>query len=699
MFKCSICVIFKGSFNLSFMKKNLLSGKNSSPFLFIILICCLSLSTWATDEEDYQARQEAMIEADLANPDSRNVVFQAFKGQPVNQDELDDLLNGVLTSAEADFRLTRLVRILFFQDGVYDDQILPIANSIPFWLPDEDNLRQYWSENHMLMWMSADWLLHEKFDRPTRETLRENLVHYLELKTEYGYYEFNSPIYLPFTTAGLLNLVDFAADEEIRDLATQAVTRLLNDALLFLSSQGVYYPTGGRTYYTKYYNPQSTDMANILYLITGMGEVPTGAGIGATALATSSFDAIGLLNDWQSDLSMTFHSGHPLSKSNDIHGHLDRQDRIIFDWSSGGYLHPDVAQNTLWQLRNYDMWEHEEFAPFSAVSIFPPTIGPVAATFAGSITRSSYIGNVEIEIFRNDEVGLNSAQDFWKGRLGYQQIPLVANIGGAAVMTRCGTVEDWGTLPSRQSNTSLPYIDQDENVALVMYRHNWDLPIFGIDNFDVFLYFKDEDYDEVVEMDNWILGRKDENYVAVYRHCIDEINGIRACNVSDGQTWAIVVGNNHIHNNFGQFQDIIAAAKYESRWYFDWQNFKWVYYGRIKVDGQDIHHAWKGSILSAPNSARLGGDLNGGRLALESNQILVYPNPVTDQFSIDLRLYEQVPTELSVYNIEGKEVYRQNNPDITQPTLITTTGWAEGIYSVIVNINGEYDVKRVVVKH
>ncbi|MEZ5009459.1 MAG: T9SS type A sorting domain-containing protein [Chitinophagales bacterium] len=679
------------------MKRNLLTVKTISPFLLFVFVCFFSLMTLASDA-DFEARKNALIELELEDTESDNVVFQAFKGTPVNQEELDKILELVTTSAEADFRLTRLLRILYFQEGVYDDQILPVINSIPYWLPDEENLRQYWSENHMLMWMSADWLLHEKYGKPTRETLRQNLVHYLKLKIEYGYYEFNSPIYLPFTTAGLLNLVDFAEDQEIQDLATKAVTRLLNDAMLFLSSQGVYYPPGGRTTYSKYFTPKSTDMANVLYLITGLGEPVTSAGIGSTALATSTFDAIGLLNDWQQDLTMTFKNGHPLSKAREIHAALDRKDRVIFQWSSGAYFHPTVANDLLWGAGYYNMWEHEEFEAFAWASILPPSIGVVASTFAASLTRSSYIGQVEIEIFKNDAVVLNSAQDFWKGRLGYQQIPLVANIGGSAVMMRCGTVEDWNDLPSRQSNTSLPYIDQDENVALIMYRHNWDLPVFGINNFDVFLYFQEEEYDEVKEMDNWILGRKGENYVAVRRHCINDINGIRACDVEDGQTWAIVAGNDHLHNNFGQFQDVIAASQYESRWYFDWQNFKWVYFGRIKVDGQDIKYAWKGSILSQPNNTSLR-DEQGDRLSLETEKIKVYPNPVTDQFSIDFSSYEKAPKELTVYNVEGKQVFYKANLDRTTPTTISTLEWAQGAYSVVINNGESLDVKRVVVKH
>jgi len=234
-----------------------------------------------------------------------------------------------------------------------------------------------------------------------------------------------------------------------------------------------------------------------------------------------------------------------------------------------------------------------------------------------------------------------------------------------------------------------------------MYRHNWDLPIFGINNFDVYLYFEADYFDEVKEIGNWILGRKADSYIAVYRHCLATLNGKRACDVSDGQTWAVVVGNSDTHANFEAFSDVIEDAQYEQRWYFDWQNFGWVYYGSIQVDGKSINHAWKGNILSGPNNngGRAPGDENGRQFLEEENAINIYPNPASDYFMMDLSKYEKNLISFSVYDINGKQVYQGNKNEDAKLYVIPTAEWATGVYSIIVESEQAIDVKRLVVKH
>jgi len=257
--------------------------KITTLFTFFVFMLLVNLAN-VNASGDFEERKAKLIEVVNENPNSTEVVFQAYKGIPVNQESLSQLLQQVQTVAEADFRLTRILRVLYFSDGEYDAQILPVLQSIPYWLPDAENLRQYWSENHMIMWMTSEWLLGEKYGWATRPTLRENLVHWLELKIEYGYYEFLSPIYWPFTSAALLNLIDFAEDDEIRYLANEALTKLYKDALLFVNDKGVYYPTAGRTAVDKYASAYGSSMQSIIYLLTGLGQAPTSGSIGASQI-------------------------------------------------------------------------------------------------------------------------------------------------------------------------------------------------------------------------------------------------------------------------------------------------------------------------------------------------------------------------------------------------------------------------------
>ena len=423
---------------------------------------------------DFEDRKNEFLQNNLGHEGMEGAIIQAYLDEPINATALDDYLDGTLTTAHPDFKMVKLMRFLFFSEGEYDEEILAELEPLPFWLPDADNLREYWSENHMIMWMSANWLLHEKYDWEARPTLRQNLVHYLDLKNEYGFYEYFSPVYFQFTIAALLNLADFAEDEEIQSKATTAVQRLLSELLLYANDQGSYYPVAGRGYPGQYTG--SGRYKRSIYLLTGLGSLNDGAGNASTAIATSTVDFTDVSASWNEEENLTLNLGHTISEGKQINNFLSREDRIIFQWSSGGYFHPAVANDLLWQIGNYDMWDHRQFTGYSGLSFLPPSVGQIAANVAGSISRSSYIGQAEIDIFKNKGIVLSTNRALLKGHAGYQQWPWVATIETQPVWTKAGNVGEGSVGDGRNNNTTLPYLDQDENVALIMYRANWDLP-------------------------------------------------------------------------------------------------------------------------------------------------------------------------------------------------------------------------------
>ncbi len=351
----------------------------------------------------------------------------------------------------------------------------------------------------------------------------------------------------------------------------------------------------------------------------------------------------------------------------------------------------------LWQLSNFELWDHPQFSSYNGLSFLPPGIAPIGALIAGSITRSSYIGSVELDIYKNRGVVLSSAQDFWKGRLGYQQWPWMAAIGEQSVFTRSGIVEAGDAGNSNNANSTLPYIDQDENVALIMYRHNWDLPLFGWDNFDISLHWSLEDFDESRTFDQWTIARTGENYVAVKKHCEGLINGLMACDDQDGQTWAVVVGNAHTHQSFDHFETVIRASEYEERWYFNWRTFKWIYYGRIKVDGKEIDYAWGGGLFSGPANARAEEELR--NLQIEAREINIYPNPASEQFTIDLSGYGGDLKTLRILNTAGQLVFTQQFDGPAFDTRQISTGnWGNGLYTILLDDGVNVAVKRLIIQ-
>ncbi|GIV33185.1 MAG: hypothetical protein KatS3mg031_0720 [Chitinophagales bacterium] len=283
-----------------------------------LIICSLFFTVGITGKSarannpDYEQRRTAYIDSALANFSDDAVTLQAYRGLPVDTQALHNLLAAVPVKSTSDFDIVKLIRILFFTNGTYDAQILPVLASVPFWLTKGDKLRVYWSENHMIMWMSSHWLLHERYGWPMDSSLSSRLRHYLRLKIHYGFYEFFSSTYAPYTLSGLLNLTDFAQDTEVKNLATQAAIRLLKDLLMPVNDKGVFYPVAGRNYYSKYEDPYHQNHHHLVYLLTGLGQPPVGASHSGGFLASSSIPVDSIIASWSPVLDTVYSIGHSL---------------------------------------------------------------------------------------------------------------------------------------------------------------------------------------------------------------------------------------------------------------------------------------------------------------------------------------------------------------------------------------------------
>ncbi len=547
---------------------------------------------------------------------------------------------------------------------------------IPFWLPDtQGNIRQYWSENHMIMYMSAHWLLQESYGFESRATLEKMLNHYLDLKNTYGFYEFLSPIYARYTISALLNLADFAKDTTIKTKAANAARKFMRQILQVVNDEGTYFPAAGRSFYSAY--DREGRLRPTIYLLTGLGELSDDTEISSVFIATTTTNLGVVRNEWKATRNITMTNGHSINEGFDIHGDLTRQDRAIFQWSAGGYFHPDLAADFKWALDYYDLWDHEAFSDYAQYRSLSSSAFVAAAGTAAAISRSSYIGSSSVRLYKHNGVGLTSIQNHWKGRAGYQQWPWVATVGKEAVFTRSGNPSPTGST----SNTTLPYVEQKDNVALIMYRADKDLSLFGFDNFDVALHWQEEDFDQVVRSGNWVIARSAENYVAVRKHCNQTINGFEACNDQDGQTWAVVVGNDQTHGTFNQFRNIIAASSYDERWVYNIGNGGYTYVGEISVDGKSISHRWAQGVFS---KAYVPEQIN----ELVKEKVVLYPNPASDQFEIMANEEFGPIKRIRVVNNIGQILLEQNYNDETNAAItIKTDSWKSGVY--FVNINSE----------
>lgn len=172
----------------------------------------------------------------------------------------------------ADFQANGYLRLLFLfssdtgtlpcdLQNIVRERLLGFKYSVdePARHPDPSQEAVYWSENHQVLYATAEYLAGQLMPgdtfRPTvrwRESKNDpwavnsnpawemtgtqrmdraypRLVHWLEHRLMFGFSEWHSPVYNEYDVLALLNLVDFCEDEQVQRLAAQVLDLLLLD--------------------------------------------------------------------------------------------------------------------------------------------------------------------------------------------------------------------------------------------------------------------------------------------------------------------------------------------------------------------------------------------------------------------------------------------------------------------------------------
>ena len=661
--------------------------------LFFLTFLGIGHTAYCANDSIYEARRQAYINTALVNPGSDAMPIQAYMGVPIDSATLQAMLNGVATGQTSDFEYEQLVRILILAPGVYDSLILPYLRPVHYWVNNDDTLDCYWSENHMIQWMSSNWLLHEYYGIPADVNLRARLVHYLQMKIQYNYYEFFSSVYNPYCLAGLLNLADFSQDTVIKNLAIQASQRLMKNFLILTTDQGVFFPTAGRNYADKYEAPYGQNHNNVIWLLTGLGQAPGGASHCGGFLSTSTIPVDPVIQTWVPVIDTTYIVGQTLANAYAQNAFLDSLDRIVFQWSAGAYFNPEFAEESFVLISDSDMWHNSVFSVFLPLSTLPASLVPSLAEQLSVASTSSELYSDTLVVFKHNSISLSSVQNYWPGKWGYQQYPCVAAVGTAAVYTGSGPVAyDWNNRSATNQNDDLPYVKQVKNVAFIQYRPQYKPPILGPSDSTVALHWYIGAYTETRNDSLWLLSRQDNNYVAVRRPVLAQQDSLWICDKTkpyDGQTWIIIVGDSAMYGSFSNFQAVIDSSHFTEQWHFDTATGQLVYYASISIDSINIQNAW-----SADTSDKLPNSVQ--NVKPDQQGMNIYPNPANGNVNVVLGS-TAVNGTVEVFNMIGQMIYQ--SPVNDSSVNISTSQWGEGLYAVRVTTDSGTISRSFVVSH
>ncbi|MBK8368911.1 MAG: T9SS type A sorting domain-containing protein [Bacteroidetes bacterium] len=101
-----------------------------------------------------------------------------------------------------------------------------------------------------------------------------------------------------------------------------------------------------------------------------------------------------------------------------------------------------------------------------------------------------------------------------------------------------------------------------------------------------------------------------------------------------------------------------------------------------------------GNSCSNSDNKTITVDLCTGITELNNNSFVAYPNPTTDNFTIDFNKSNNNVIEIEVYDAIGKLVLAQTTSN--NHTVISLEQLAKGIYNVRLKDNGSYTTIRVI---
>ncbi len=446
----------------------------------------------------------------------------------------------------ADFVLHAILRLLY-QFGAHPafpedlrERARAVALGFKYW-PDEpgrDSLCS-WTENHQLLFASAALLAgqlypEEKFEnsgqsgREKQRSARQRLWRWLDLRFRTGFSEWLSNVYYDEDATGLLSLVDFAEDDQLRLRAAMVLDWLFLD-LAQHSFRGLFACSHGRSYERslKWAAQESTtDLAKLAF---GLGRLASRECLSVACLALSdryrvpeAIEQVARDVD-RERVEIRQRMGIRVEECERWGIGLDDPEDGMLLLQMEAYTHPRSIELFVEMLGAYDWWDNDFFAPFRARRrglewlARARALPALASWLEGDLTRNLR-PEVNVLTVRTPDYQLSSAQDWRAGYGGDQQHPWQATLGPDAVCFTTHPGPRQRRSPGHWTGSAcLPRVAQVGNVVLAVYQIDT-LPALFLPNHNLYTHawLPRDRFDEVVESGHWVFARLGDGYLALY---------------------------------------------------------------------------------------------------------------------------------------------------------------------------------------
>lgn len=455
--------------------------------------------------------------------------------------------------------------------------------------PGEDTCCWH-TENHQVQYASSELLAGQLWpDRTFQCTGRDGAWHrlraesklrrWLDWRLRFSFSEWNSSCYYDEDLAALLNLVEFAEDEAIRQSAKD-VTTLLALNVAGTSWRGLSGASQGRAYLEQQISPDISPMAIFAQLCWGQGEVPSHLSLGGLLLAAGDWNLPETVIQVGRSESLERRERHSLDADEAVVHGIDPSspENLPFFLGAGQGSHHLVVETRSALRDGKEKWpgywsDRDWYRQCkSGGRDFDTWCLPHA------------LGRAECYTYRTSEYMMGCAQNYHPGAPGYQQFIWSANLGRRAVVfttNPCPQDAPYGRPGPWVGNGVLPQIVQHRNVLIALHRVRpvpiYDQPPWYGEN-RVHAYVPRGSFVEWREEKGWFFGRGEHggylglypNQPATWLEPDPQISTVIGSSEPyewnvDGTdvAWVCELGSECSHGSFNAFVDALAASRIE----------------------------------------------------------------------------------------------------------------------------------------
>lgn len=507
-------------------------------------------------------------------------------GMPLEKDSLKKALDIIYSNTDCnDFTMNSLLRLSYMNKtkSVLDEEMSKKVKDcildFKYWWDDarvDTTYRCYHTENHQALYHTAELLAGQLYKDSKftggmtgydhmRHAI-ERLTPWLEYRFRFGFSEWLSSDYYDVDIMLLTNIYDFAEDEKLKRRAGMVLDLLFMD-LALNNYHGVMPVSSGRMY-SRSLITGICSLSPVLKLAFGEGQYLPNVLMATTSLALSKYQIPQTLSeiaiDYKADLlskqrvSINIEDAHDygLSYDNELNTHLF--------WGMQEFIHPMVISMSKQISEKYKTYPYSNEAYARYIQRYNEQIKEYGKIVDANLDRFA-LSEANIETYRTNDFMLSTAIDYRKGAPGYQQHIWQATLSRFAVVftNYPGSENPMKGSPNYWAgNEVLPRATQSENVAICIYNIPEDK------RFDfTHAYFPKYYFDEVQEKNGWILGKKNDGYVALRSQEVTEWkrdqDGLDNDVIAKGRQniWICEVGRKKEWGSFAKFVDAISSSQ------------------------------------------------------------------------------------------------------------------------------------------